>query len=332
MERKKVAVIFTGGTISMKIDEKLQAAIPSLSSDEIIAKVTGIEGKADLEIINFGKYPGPHITPQLMMEISQKTEELLKIEDIAAVVITHGTDTLEETAYFLDLTINSSKPVVITGAMRNSSELGYDGPANLAAAICTAISEASKNKGVLVVMNNEVNAASEVTKTHTLSLNTFQSMDFGPLGIVDQDEVIYYRDLKKRQYIPTNKVESRVSLIKTAVGMNSDFLYYGIESGVKGFVIEGMGRGNVPPEMVPGIKEAIEKGIPVVLVSRCPKGRVLDSYGYSGGGRELKNLGVILGDNLSGQKARVKLMVVLGLVDDMDKIKNLFKNAYSTIT
>lgn len=326
MERKKVAVIFTGGTISMKIDEKLQAAIPSLSSDEVIAKVTGIEAKADLEIINLGKYPGPHITPQLMMEISQKTEELLKIEEIAAVVITHGTDTLEETAYFLDLIINSSKPVIVTGAMRNSSELGYDGPANLAAAICTAISEGSKNKGVLVVMNNEVNAASEVSKTHTLSLDTFKSMDFGPLGIVDQDEVIYYRELKKRQYIPTTKVETHVALIKAAVGMNSDFIYYGIQSGVKGFVIEGMGRGNVPPEMVQGIKEAIEKGIPVVLVSRCPKGRVLDSYGYSGGGRELRDLGVILGDNLSGQKARIKLMLVLGLVDDIDKIKNLFEN------
>lgn len=290
-----------------------------------MGKVTGIEKLADIEAVNFGAYPGPHVTPALMMEISKKTKELLNRADIEGVVITHGTDSLEETAYLLDLTIQSEKPVIVTGAMRNSSELGYDGPANLAASICTALSVQSRNKGVLVVMNNQVNAASEVVKTHTLNLDTFQSLDFGPLGIVDNDEVIYYREFKKRQYIPTETIETRVQLVKACAGMDDGLIRYCVDRGSKGIVIEAMGRGNLPPQMAEGVRYAILHHIPTVLVSRCPKGRVLDTYGYPGGGRELRNLGVILGDNLSGQKARIKLMLVLGYVTDMNEVKSMFE-------
>ncbi|MCT4597505.1 MAG: asparaginase [Vallitalea sp.] len=322
---KKVALIFTGGTISMKVDERLKAAIPALSDKEIISKVSSIEKMAQLEIIHYGSYPGPHINPTMMFELYNITTELLDREDIDGVVITHGTDTLEETAYFLDLLIDSNKPVVITGSMRNSSELGYDGPANLSASICTVCSEESKNKGVLVVMNNEVNAADEVTKTHTLSLDTFQSMDFGPLGIVDSDQVIYYRNRIKGVKIKTNKVESKVGLIKAVAGIESDIINYYIDNDYKGIIIEAMGRGNIPPAMNEGINRAINNNIPVVLVSRCPKGRVLDSYGYDGGGRQLREMGVILGDSLSGQKARIKLMIVLGKTNNAQEVKEIFE-------
>ena len=155
----KVAIIFTGGTISMKIDPRIHAAIPALSSEEIVAMVTNIEKFAEIEIINFANLPSPHITPEMMMELAKLVKETLKRDDITGVVVSHGTDTLEETAFLLDLTIKSEKPIVVVGAMRNSSELGYDGSSNLAAAICTAISKNARNKGVLVVMNNEVNAA-----------------------------------------------------------------------------------------------------------------------------------------------------------------------------
>lgn len=322
---KKVAVIFTGGTISMKVDERLHAAIPALSGHEIMAKVTGIEKMAEIEAIHYGSFPGPHISPEKMLELASIAKEQLLREDIAGVVLTHGTDCLEETAYFLDLIIDSEKPVVVTGAMRNSSELGYDGPSNLAASICTVCSDESKNKGTLVVMNNQVNAADEVTKSHTLSLDTFKSMDFGPLGIVDQDQVIYYRRREHRQIIDTDKIEPKVALIKSVAGMDSTIINYLVDQSYKGIVIEGMGRGNVPPGMVDGITKAIEHQIPVVLVSRCPMGRVLDSYGYHGGGRELRNKGIILGDNLSGQKARIKLMLILGLTQNVEKIKEIFE-------
>ncbi|MCF6465710.1 asparaginase [Clostridium sp. Cult2] len=322
----KVAIIFTGGTISMKIDPRIHAAIPALSSEEIMAMVTNIEKFAEIEIINFSNLPSPHITPEMMIKLSILTKKTIMREDITGVIVTHGTDTLEETAYLLDLTIDSKKPIAVVGAMRNSSELGYDGSSNLSAAICTVISKNAKNKGVLVVMNNEVNAASEVTKTNTLSLDTFKSPEFGPLGIVDNDEVIFYRDILSKKHIETEKIESKVALIKCGPGMNSDIFDFYIEKNYKGIVIESLGRGNIPPTMVSGVKKSIIKGIPVVMVSRCPTGRVLDTYGYEGGGKHLRNLGVIFGKNLPGQKARIKLMLILSITNDFNIIRDLFEN------
>ncbi len=324
--RNKVAIIFTGGTISMKIDPRIHAAIPALTSEEIMAMVTNIEKFADIEIINFTNVPSPHITPDMMMDLSLLVNKTINRDDITGVVVTHGTDTLEETAYLLDLTVDSIKPVIIVGAMRNSSELGYDGSSNLSAAICTAISKNARSKGVLVVMNNEVNAASEVTKTNTLSLDTFKSPEFGPLGIVDNDEVIFYRDIVTKQHIDTQRLENKVALIKCAPGMESDIINFYIDNGYKGIVIEALGRGNIPPEMVQGIQRAINDNIPVVMVSRCPTGRVLDTYGYDGGGKHLRELGVIFGKNLPGQKARIKLMLILGMTKDLEIIKKIFED------
>lgn len=323
--KNKVAVIFTGGTISMKVDPRLNAAIPALSSEEIMGMVTNIERFTEIETINYGEYPGPHITPQMMLELSKLVKKTIERDDITGVVVTHGTDTLEETAYLLDLTIKSKKPIVVVGAMRNFSELGYDGPSNLSAAICTAISKEAVDKGVLVVMNNEVNAASHVTKTNTLSLDTFKSPEFGPLGIVDNDEVIFYRDIVNHHHIETENIESKVALIKCAAGMDSDLIDYCIDSGYKGIVIEALGRGNVPIGMFEGIKRSLYKNIPVVIVSRCPTGRVLDTYGYPGGGKNLRNIGAIFGDNLPGQKARIKLMLILSITNDIDTIRKIFE-------
>jgi len=325
MNKPKVAVVFTGGTISMSVDPRIGAAIPSLSSQEILSLVTNIDKYAEIEAFNFSKLPGPHIDLELMVELRRLVVDIINREDITGVVITHGTDTLEETAYLLDLSISSSKPVVVVGAMRNSSELGYDGPSNLAAAVCTAISPQSKDKGVLVVMNNEVNAASEVTKTNTLSLDTFKSLEFGPLGIVDNDEVIFHRDIVIRQHIETDRIVPEVDLIKCVAGMDSRLVKHCVDSGAKGLIIEAMGRGNVPPNMMEGIEYAINKRVAVVMVSRCPTGRVLDTYGYTGGGRTLRNLGVILGGDLPGQKARIKLMLALSVTSDIEKLKEIIE-------
>lgn len=322
----KVAIIFTGGTISMKIDPSIHAAIPALSADEIINMVTNIEKFADVEVINFANIPSPHITPSIMMDIAMLVRKTVAREDITGIILTHGTDTLEETAYLLDLVVKTSKPIVVVGAMRNSSELGYDGSSNLSAALSTAISNRAKNKGVLVVMNNDVNAASEVTKTNTLSLDTFKSPEFGPLGIVDNDEVIFYRDMVSHEFIDTDTIEEKVALIKSVPGMESDIIDFYIASGYRGIIIEAMGRGNIPPAMVPGIQRALSVNIPVVMVSRCPTGRVLDTYGYEGGGKHLRELGVIFGGNLPGQKIRIKLMLALGLTKDMEDIKNIMED------
>ncbi|MFA5576862.1 MAG: asparaginase [Tissierellaceae bacterium] len=325
MIKNKVAIIFTGGTISMKVDPRIHAAIPALTSEEILGMVTNIERFAQLEIINYANLPSPHINPRMMMEIAILVKETIAREDISGVIVTHGTDTLEETAFLLDLTIRTEKPIVVVGAMRNGSELGYDGSSNLSAALCTAISPRAKNKGVLVVMNNEVNAASEVTKTNTLSLDTFKSPEFGPLGIVDNDEVIFYRDILSHQFIDTDRIEEKVGLIKAVPGMESDIVNFYIDRGYRGIVIEALGRGNLPPEMLPGIKEAIDQGLAIVMVSRCPTGRVLDSYGYEGGGKMLREMGVVFGGNLPGQKLRIKLMLALGITDNLEKIKEMIE-------
>ena len=323
--KKKIAVIFTGGTISMTINKDTNAATPSLSSDDIMALVHHIKDFADIELIDFSAIPGPHMIPEKMMELKALVGKQCERTDISGVVITHGTDNLEETAYLLDLTIDTPKPVVITGSMRNASELGYDGPSNLASAILTAICDDSSNRGVLVVLNDEINDAREVTKTHTMSLDTFKSLEFGPLGIVDSNNVIYYRNQTfSSSFINTDTIESDVVLIKIASGMDGRILDFLVAEGINGIVIEGMGRGNVPPGMMPGIRGAIAAGIPVVLVSRNPLGRIMPSYGYEGGGLDLKNAGVILVRNLNGQKARIALMLALAKTRDIEEIKKIF--------
>lgn len=322
---KKVAVVFNGGTISMKVDPRIEAAVPTLKGEEIMAMVTGIEKFAEIKSYNFSNLPGPHVTPKKMMELSKYIKDILKDEEINGVVITHGTDTLEETAYLLDLTIDTKKPIILTGSMRNSSELGYDGPANLSASICTAINEEAGIRGVLVCMNDELHLASEVTKVHSMHLDAFKSLEFGPVGVVDTNRVFFYKKPFKREKLLTEKIEGKVALIKTVAGDNSEVIDFLIEKNYKGIVIECMGRGNIPPDMVGGIERAIKNNIPVVIVSRCYEGRVLDSYGYHGGGKELRNLGVILGDNLPGQKARIKLMLALGITNDLAEIKKIFE-------
>ncbi|MDY2737302.1 asparaginase [Intestinibacter sp.] len=323
--KKKVAVVFTGGTISMTIDPDLGAAIPSLSGEEILSLATNINKVATIEGHNFDEIPSPHMTFEKLMELKQYINKLLDRDDVCGVVVTHGTDSLEETAYFLDLVINNEKPVVVTGAMRSSSELGYDGSSNLSAAVCTAISDSARGKGVLVAMNNEVLMASEVTKIDTLALNTFQAPSHGSLGIIDCNQLVLLKDASKKTFIDTDKYEPKVALIKTGLDMGDDLIKFAADAGYKGIVIEGMGRGNIPPEAFEGIKYAREKGIQVVLVSRCLTGRVYDSYGYLGSGRDLKNIGCIFGGDLPGQKARIKLMLALGKTNDEQELKDIFE-------
>ena len=321
---KKIAIIFNGGTISMKIDEKIKAAVPSLSAEEIMSMIPGVEEYAEIEAYTFSGMPSPHMTLETMLKLSEFTTELVEREDIDGVVITHGTDTLEETAYLLDLTVRTKKPVVVTGAMRSGSELGYDGPFNLATSICTAISDEAVGRGVLVCFNGELNSASEVTKANSMALNAFRTPNFGPIGIVDNDNVIFYRDANYSEKYDVSEIKKQVALIKCVVDMDSSYIDYLIEKGCGGIVIEALGRGNVPPKMVEGIKKAIELEIPVVVVSRCFEGRVFESYGYEGGGKQLKDLGVIFGDTLPGQKARIKLILAINSGMNIHEVARAF--------
>jgi len=178
--------------------------------------------------------------------------------------------------------------------------------------------------GVLVCLNGEINAASEVTKTHTEDIETFRSLDFGALGFVDRGHVIFNRIPKKLEIIETDKIESNIDLIKVYAGITDKFFEFSVDSGAAGIVVEALGVGNVPPKAFDGIKYAVDKGIPVVLVSRCPTGETLDIYGYPGAGKWIKNLGVIFTDYLNGQKARIKMILALGKTNDLKELSNFF--------
>lgn len=290
--------------------------------DELKTKISGIE----IENTVHSMIPSPHITLNDMFTLTKLIDKSLDRADIDGIVITHGTDTLEETAYMTNLYINSKKPVIFTGSMRSYSDISYDGIRNLYSSILVASDDDSIGKGTLVVLNDEINSAAEVTKTHTLSLDTFKSLDFGPLGIIDNDQVIFYRSTthKVGTIRPTNYVDN-IEVIKVTAGISSLLLNYAVKENVSAIVLEGLGRGNVPPVLIDGIVRAIEKNIPVVMTSRVPMGRVLGTYGYQGGGGHLEKLGVIFAPNLNSQKARILLSLALGTTTDLSELNKFFQ-------
>jgi L-asparaginase len=318
----KVAIIFTGGTIAMEESKDDGLARPSSNGASLLkeAKINTDE----IQIEEFGNYPSPHLNFTNMFDIYKKVESLSKNSNIDGVVITHGTDILEETAFFIDCLYGGVKPVVFTGAMKNKSQLGYDGYTNLRNAIQVAKSKASRGYGVTVSLDNEIHAARDVTKTHTSKLSTFKSLGKGLLGVIDNNKVIYYRNLRRLMSVRPKKVNAKVSLIKTVAGMNGDFVHYSIRNNYQGIVVEAMGRGNIPPEVAIKLKEAMRLNLIVVICSRCPEGRVSPDYGYEGGASDLKKAGAVLAGDMSGVKARIRLTTALSAGLDKNAIEAIF--------
>jgi len=326
MKKKNILVVFTGGTFSMMIDSRTGGAIPRYSGSELLEKIPQAKELANIVCYDFGKYPGPHMTPELMFDLAKKIQEKINNRNFAGVIVTHGTDTLEETAYLLDLAVQTEIPIVVIGSMKNSSEPDWDGPRNLMDAIQICLNDNFKNLGVLVCLNGEINAASEVTKIFTEQIDSFHSLDFGSLGFVQNGRAILNRLPRKLEKIKTKRIITNVDLITVYAGMDEKFFKFSADGSTSGIVIEALGVGNVPPPAFDGIKYAVEKGIPVVLVSRCPAGETLDIYSYPGAGKWLHKLGVIFADYLNGQKARIKLMLALGKTRNTDDLKKIFEN------
>ena len=308
----------------MKVDTATGGAVPHLTGGDIIELIPELGSLAEIDFYDFGKYPGPHMTPELMFELALTVQGMIDDENFDGIIITHGTDTLEETAYFLDLYLDSHIPVVLTGSMRNSSDPDWDGPQNLIDSIYTCLNKNSRDMGVLVCLNGEINAASEVTKTHTEDEETFASLDFGSLGFVDRGRVIFNRTPRRLETIKTGRINSNVDLLKCYAGMDAKFFRFSADSGVNGLVVEALGVGNVPPAVFEGIEYLLEKGIPVVLVSRCPAGETDDVYSYPGAGKWLRESGVIFAEYLNGQKARIKLILALGKTTDSTELERIF--------
>ncbi len=305
----RVAVLTTGGTVAMRYDPGAGGAVPLLSAPELMAALP--KGAPELVVEEVCNLPSSHFTLETLWLIRERAVAWAAEPGVDGVAITHGTDVLEETAYLLDLTVPGEKPLVITGAMRTASEPGADGPANLWAAVRVATAPEARGLGALVVLNDEIHAARFVTKMDTLSPSTFQSPGWGPLGRVEGDRVrVAFR--LEREVLDCPRLEERVALIRLAVGMGAEPLEDALARGVRGVVLEGLGGGRIPPWWLPTIDRAVKDGVTVVVASRCPSGRVWDAYGYVGGHRTLQEMGCLFSPGLNGQKARIRLMVVLG--------------------
>ena len=319
---KTILLLHTGGTISMKVQAdgsvRPNERNPITDAKDSLAKFAHI---IELEAFNL---PSPHITPKEMFTLRNIIVEQAGLYSLDGVVITHGTDTLEETAYFLDLTTRFNFPIVLTGAMRSANELGADGVYNLVEAVRVACDEKAREKGVLVVMNDEVHQAFNITKTSTSSVNTFQSPQYGPIGLVTKKAIHIQQQPLRRQYVPLKKIDKQVALLKVYAGMEADVIASVMACGYSGLVLEGFGQGNVPPNVAEVIIDLVNNGIPVVLVSRCFNGIAEGVYGYVGGGKQLEDAGVIFANGINGQKARIKLLIGLNQAEVPLNLKMFF--------
>ena len=318
-------MIATGGTIAMKIDPAKGAPVPALSGEDLVASVPGLNNVALVRIESLFNISSDYMDPEHWVAIQKAAIKALSTEDVAGVMISHGTDTLEETAYFLDLTIASDKPIVLVGAQRNASEPDFDGPRNLINATRICVSPQARGKGVMIALNNQINAAREATKTNTSDVETFKSGEFGFLGVVDPDRVVFHRTPERRQYIALKDGPlPRVDIVAIYAGVDGTQVRAAGAAGAKGIVIQALGLGNVNIPVYEAIKEAIKRGVVVVISTRVPNGRVLPVYGTMGGGQTLKEAGAVFADNLSPQKARILLMLALQNTSNAVEIQRLF--------
>jgi L-asparaginase len=318
-------LIATGGTIAMKIDPVKKAPVPAISGEDLVATVPQIGKVATIEVENLSNVPSDYMDPERWQGLQKAIVQALARPELAGAIVSHGTDTLEETAYFLDLTVSNPKPIVLIGAQRNASEPDFDGPRNLLNAARICVTPEARDKGVMIVLNNQINAAREVTKSHTSDVETFKSGDFGFLGNADDDRVIFYRAPLRRQFIALKEQKlPYVEIVPMYGGADGTLVRAAANAGAKGIVIQALGWGNVNIPMYEAIAEVIKKGIPVVISTRVPNGRVLPIYGFKGGGKTLREAGAIFADNLSPQKARILLMVALQTTAKPEEIQKLF--------
>ena len=303
---KKILVLHTGGTISMQADDS--GAVVTSQDNPMNHVSNPLEG-VEVHALDFFNLPSPHIKPKHMLALYQKIKE--EADHYDGFVITHGTDTLEETAYFLDTMEVPHKPIVLTGAMRSSNELGSDGVYNYLSALRVASDDKAADKGVLVVMNDEIHAAKYVTKTHTTNVSTFQTPTHGPLGLIMKHEILYFKTAEPRVRFDLDRIQGLVPIIPVYAGMTEELLDLLPIDQLDGLIIQAFGAGNVPKETSQKLNALIQEGLPIALVSRCFNGIAEPVYAYEGGGVCLQKAGVFFVKELNAQKARLKLLIAI---------------------
>ncbi|PLC53675.1 L-asparaginase [Pollutimonas nitritireducens] len=311
-DKPVVQFFATGGTIAMKIDPVKNAPVPAISGEDLLATVPDVAKYATIRVKSLSNVPSDYMDPPRWVELTKVVQQALDQPDVAGVIVSHGTDTLEETAFWLDLTVKSDKPVTLIGAQRNASSSDFDGPRNLLNAVRISVDEKSKNKGVMLAMNNQINSARYVRKTHTGNVETFNSGEFGFLGEVYPDRLMYANSPLRRQHIAlSTDTMPAVEIFPMYGGADGAGLRNAVDRGVKGIVVQALGMGNMNQSMFEAVKYALSKQVPVVVSTRVYNGRVLPNYGFEGGGKTLADAGAVMADDLSPPKARILLMLAL---------------------
>jgi L-asparaginase len=317
----RFVVISTGGTIASRWKGSGFAA--EADGREVMATAPLPEG-ITVEVVDLFRVNSPRLTTAHQLTLLRTVHEVLADPGVDGIVVTHGTDTLEETAYFLDLTVTSDKPVVMVGAQRAPTNYDTDGPRNMLNAVRVAVSPEAVGMGTLVVMNGQINAAREVTKTNTLDVETFQTLDFGLLGVADVEAVRFYRAPLRRQTIPL-AVGARlpnIVIISEYAGSDGKAIRLLLEDGeLDGLVVAGLGLAHVSAPTLEAIRVVRARGIPVVVSSRVLTGRIVPLYTNN---IQLLDAGAVQADNLSPQKARVLLMVAMTKTTDTEELRGYF--------
>jgi L-asparaginase len=307
----KVILLTTGGTIASKPNKSSGKLASGALTGEELASMCQLPADIEVVVESVFQKASIHITFEDLTVLKNKIDDYFKDETVSGVVVTHGTDTMEETAYFLDLTINDHRPVVVTGSQRSPEDLGSDVYINLRHAIYSACSRDLHDAGTVVVFNERIFAARYVKKEHASNIQGFNAFGFGYLGIIDNDQVHVYQKPIKREYFAIHSPIPQVEIIKCYIGADGKFIRAAREAGVKGIILEGVGRGQVAPNMMEEIEEAIKAGIKLVITTSAEEGSVYPTYDYLGSAYDLYQKGVILGSDNDSKKARIKLAVAL---------------------
>lgn len=322
-----IKILSTGGTIATAVKNGEVVILPG---KEILQTPPQVRELANIDVEDVAKVSSCNMNPDIWLKLSKRMNEVLVNPDVAGAIITHGTDTLEETAYFLDLTLTTHKPVVVFGSMRRPLEHpDADGPRNLLNAVRVVISPEASKMGVMVVMNGKINGARDVAETNTSAIETFQSLEFGPLGIVDVDgKVRFHRFPMRRQTIALDEGTKlgRVEIVVSYAGADGRVIRGLLSQGpLDGLVIGGTGSGNVSELMYDAIRELRNQGVPIVMSTRVYSGRVRPLFGSLGTSATLKEIGCVLADNLTPQKARILLMLALTKTKDSKDLQRYFE-------
>jgi L-asparaginase len=331
--RPHVVIIFTGGTIAMLPDALTGAAVPALRGADLLARVPEAGALAELEAIDWGLVPASHLHFSQVLEVFALARAAAARPEVSGVVIVQGTDVLEETAFAWDLLHDGEAPIVVVGAMRSAGDADSDGPRNLADAVRVAGDPRMRGQGVCVVLGGLVLPADDAAKMHSQAVDAFQAPNHGPLGRVVDGQLHLWRSRVARRRlaaVPASAAEP-VVLLTAVVSTDGGLLRATLGMGAVGVVVEGTGAGNTDADLLAAAGEAISRGVPIALATRCPAGPVGPVYGFPGGGRSWLQAGALLAGTLSGPKARVALALGLGAGLGHDSLRALLADPVSAV-